>query len=344
MATVQCFHHHIETAKGHEKQARVHEAHACKFEGVSSSPPPPGVRDAAAVQQRAQNMAMNARKRQLQELKLAEIEYKNAVRLRPRDPAARDALRRCSQDVSSAASAIAGPTPIPLLRVVARYNLALRYWDQGKERCAIDEARAAVRGLEEHGLPAGCARHCLEEMLALQAYHYHQDREVRERLKRHPRSVRCNYGFALTCFDKRQLIKAEEAFVQCKAILGSLGTLALARRKPATPGRHRGVAQEAVAQLAEEADNEKYDRIREDLTGLGDDLQYVRELRELYCEELEDNKADVLKGTGVRDGLRPDLLPCLRSRFPQHAPTGICPYFAEWLRNLDATPGVDWQV
>jgi len=53
------------------------------------------------------------------------------------------------------------------------------------------------------------------------------------------------------------------------------------------------------------------------LDDLEDDLYFLNEERRRWCVEEEAGKTDTLQATGVRDGQRPQLLPCLQRRFVQ---------------------------
>jgi len=72
------------------------------------------------------------------------------------------------------------------------------------------------------------------------------------------------------------------------------------------------------------------------LADLQDDLEFLETLRELWCVEEEAGKTNMAQDTGVRDGQRPQLLPCLHRRFSQDC--GACD---AWWSELISRTDVD---
>lgn len=72
------------------------------------------------------------------------------------------------------------------------------------------------------------------------------------------------------------------------------------------------------------------------LADLQDDLNFLGLLRETWCVEEEAGKTDEMQATGVRDGQRPQLLPCLHRRFSQD-----CAACDSWWGELCSRTDVD---
>jgi len=72
------------------------------------------------------------------------------------------------------------------------------------------------------------------------------------------------------------------------------------------------------------------------LDDIEDDLSFLAGLRQHWCAEEETGKSEELQETGVRDGARPHLLPCLRRRYSQD-----CRDCDEWWAELCRSSGLD---
>lgn len=70
------------------------------------------------------------------------------------------------------------------------------------------------------------------------------------------------------------------------------------------------------------------------IADLQDDLDFLGHMREMWCVEEEAGKKEELQATGVRDGHRPQLLPCLHRRFHQDC-TACDAWWAEILSRTD---------
>lgn len=72
------------------------------------------------------------------------------------------------------------------------------------------------------------------------------------------------------------------------------------------------------------------------LADIQDDLDFLGTLREMWCVEEEAGKTDEMQATGVRDGQRRQLLPCLHRRFSQD-----CAECDAWWAELCSRTDVD---
>lgn len=70
------------------------------------------------------------------------------------------------------------------------------------------------------------------------------------------------------------------------------------------------------------------------LADLQDDLDFLGMMREQWCVEEEAGKKDEMQATGVRDGHRPQLLPCLHRRFQEDC-TACDAWWAELCSRTD---------
>mmetsp|Transcript_35735 Transcript_35735/g.70820 ORF Transcript_35735/g.70820 Transcript_35735/m.70820 type:complete len:350 (-) Transcript_35735:107-1156(-) len=235
--------------------------------------------------------------------RLALHEYKEARRLRPRDVDTKQRLSQCLAVLKRLHGAVTGPRARPLRRFVAHYNLSIRYWDLGKAKEALEEAEKACTELRKANLPCGCAEHNLVLMAQVQAEHAAEQRRLQEAIARSPESLGANYDLGVLFFDKRMLLRAEAQLKWTQECAKAISARHLVEqsydRRPADP----------------ELAIKRATRMANMLGELGDDLEFIGGLRELWCVEEEAGKADELQATGIRDGARPRLLPCLRRRF-----------------------------
>lgn len=256
--------------------------------------------------------------------RLAVHEYKEAARLRPRDMDTKQRLSQCLAALKRLHGAVTGPRPRPLRRFVAHYNLSIRYWDLGKAKEALEEAEKACTELRKANLPCGCAEHNLVLMAQVQAEHAPEQRRLQEILAKHPEVLGANYDLGVLLFDKRMLLRAEAQLKWTQECAKAISARHLVEqsfdRRPADP----------------ELAIRRAGRMTNMLGELADDLDFIGGLRELWCVEEESGKADELQSTGIRDGARPRLLPCLRRRFS--AESGPCD---AWCSELCGRPDVD---
>lgn len=92
----------------------------------------------------------------------------------------------------------------------------------------------------------------------------------------------------------------------------------------------------ACRSAAPPAEEGKIRRMTGLLEDIEDDLAFVAGLRQHWCAEEEARKAAEAQETGVRDGARPHLLPCLRRRYSQD-----CSDCEMWVSELCKSAGVD---
>lgn len=222
------------------------------------------------------------------------------------------------------------PKAKPLGRFLSHYNLSIRYWDLGNARQALKEAEFACEELGKANLPLGCAGHNRDAMEMAQARFGEEERRCVDAVREKPEAVKSNYDLGVLLFDKRMLKRAEAqlkyAHERVKASLALAGVEAeKLRQMGLDTARPRALQQVGgpPAVLASElspklsAAEAKQAKLL-DLKGeLQDDLGFIAGLRSRWCVEEEAGKGGELQGTSVRDGARPQLLPCLRRRFLQ---------------------------
>jgi len=304
MSTYAIFEKHKQTAAEHESnvQSRLEEFSACLRHqkaiqnyasggGIPTEAAAKIIR-AAAVQQR-----------------LVVREYREAARLRPRDVDTKDRLRTASAVLRSLQASIDGPKPKPLRRFLAHYNLSIRYWDLGKAKQALAEAEKACQELKKHHLPCGCAEHNLLLMAQVHTEFKSEHRRFQEAVDRSPEAVGPNYELGIHYFDKRMLVRAEAQLRHTRDRARAVTALQL-------------VEQDKQASCDDDAawsyvDGKKARRMLQMLEDVEDDLDFIGGLRELWCVEEDAGKAEELQATGIRDGSRPHLLPCMHRRYSQ---------------------------
>ncbi|CAJ1386477.1 unnamed protein product [Effrenium voratum] len=251
--------------------------------------------------------------------RLAVREYREAYRLRPRDAETKDRLHSACAVLRRLQALVDGPKRIPMRRFLAHYNLSIRYWDMGEARQAIDEAHKARKELEKHSLPRGCAEHNLLLMMQVYTEFKQEQKKLEDALHRSPEAVGPNYDMGIHFFDKRMLRRAE-------------AQLRLARDRARTGTALQLVEQDMLSLQASADDNplapadgkkavaaqsRGAGRMVQLLQDIEDDLTFISRLKQLWCVEEDSGKADELQETGVRDGLMPQLLPCMHCRYSQ---------------------------
>lgn len=177
------------------------------------------------------------------------MRYKEAKRLRPQDQSVKDRLKAAVTRYKN----VIPQEKIPLSRFVSRFNLSLRYWDEGKTDLALKEATYSISLLKSSNLPLGCAEHNLNAMKELTAKYKAKEREV---VQNGSKSIKNMYRISLLLFDKRMLHKAEEYLR--KTIDGIKESLLLAIQRK---------------------DDDAAQRLRQDFIGVEDDLAFCRKLR-----------------------------------------------------------------
>jgi len=244
--------------------------------------------------------------------RLAVREYGEAMRLRPRDASTKRRLRDARALLERLEGALRPAKPAPLRRFLAHYNLSLRYWDMGKAREALAEARRACDELQRAGLDCGCAGHNLALMGQVQGCHGAERRRLQEALRSQPRSQRTSYELGILLFDMRMMHRAEE---QLKAAR----ELARAASCQTLVDYDRLKQQQACAEapILCSLEGRRANRMAKLLEDLEDDLEVIGSLRGLWCVEDGPGVAEELQATRVRDGPRPHLLPCMYKRYSQ---------------------------
>lgn len=307
MSTHVCFERHKDLAVRHEECVHMwlEDSSAALQKGSKA--------DGSGVGRHAAKTVRCA----LAQQRLAVREYREASRLRPRDPetkrrfnAAKAALRKLQASLEPAQG-------WPLRRFLAHYNLSVRYWDLGKVREAIAEAERACAELRAANLPCGlgCAEHNLVLMQQVQAEHSVEQRRLQEAIKRSPGSVGPNYDLGVLYFDKRMLVRAD-------------AQLKLAREKARAASALQLVEHDRQKQVLEKAaespvwltlEDKKARRMADMLDDIEDDLEFIAGLRQIWCVEEDNGTALELQDTGLRDGSQPRMLPCLRRRYSQES-------------------------
>lgn len=300
-----------------DASAILHQGGPAGALGESAGAPRPGTADADGELSPEGRTAAKTTRMALAQQRLAVREYREAVRLRPRDAEMRQRLAAAVASLRQLQAALAGPKAQPLRRFLAHYNLSIRYWDLGKGKEALAEAERACQELRKAGLPCGCAEHNLVLMSQLQADHAAEQRRLQEAVRRSPEAVGPNYDLGVLLFDKRMLLRAEAQlrWARERARAASALQLVERERRRASPATGPPWVAAVAGEAWPEAEAKKARRMAGLLEEVEDDLEFIGGLRELWCVEEETGKAEELQATGVRDGARPHLLPCLRRRF-----------------------------
>ncbi|CEM13701.1 unnamed protein product [Vitrella brassicaformis CCMP3155] len=249
--------------------------------------------------------------------RLAEKEFREAKRLRPRDETA-TTLAREAQRGRYAALAVSRPVVSEverlckafITRVLAYFNLSVRYWDEGKAEWARQQAQLACDLLRDRGLPEGCARHNLTVIHRLTNHHREEEKDLTARMARKQKSfteeLSLYYHLAVLFFDKRMLYQADRHLTATRTQLGVLNALCHCRKEPPPevfglpsrpPGgpRQTSIADRAVEEtlpkrlreafLAEQREA-AFETLSADLRSVEDDLLFVQELQEIFTIEL----------------------------------------------------------
>jgi len=180
----------------------------------------------------------------------------------------------------------------------------------GKAKQALAEAERACEELRKQNLPCGCAEHNLLLMAQVHSEFKGEHQRLQEALERAPEAVGPNYELGIHYFDKRMLLKAEAQLRYTRERARAATSLQLVEQ-------NRQLLQGEDDQLWPAFDGKKAKRMATLLEDVEDDLDFVIGLREEWCLEEDAGKADELQATGIRDGARPQLLPCLHRRYSQ---------------------------
>lgn len=303
MATHECFERHLEQAQCHENRVRM----LVEDNNIRGTIP-------------QQSLAIR--------------EYREAARIRPRNDEVQIKLHAAQIALQRLKTACVGPKVKPLLRFVSHFNLAIRYWDLGKPTLARYQAEAACVILRHHDLPLGCAAHNAEIMTELSRRYAESEHRLDKAVTRNPDSIMANYDLGVLLFDKRMLLKAEAQLLwaqeRAKAVQASI--LLQRERGPFQVERTAWVFQDKV-------EGTRYKKLQRCLQGIDDDLRFLQQLKADFCEETDGRKHQSLRGTGVRDGLRPQLLQCMRCRFTSD--TDEC---SNWWVQLTSRSDVDLRI
>lgn len=321
MSTHACFERHLALARRHEDCARMaaEDGAALRLRGVAADL-------GGSELPRAAKAARCAQAQQ----RLAVREFKEAARLRPRNVDVKQHFRQARAGLKRLETALEAPKPKPLGRFLSHFNLSIRYWDLGKAQQALEEARAAFDELHKAGLPCGCAEHSLDLMERMSRASAAKERELLEAQQRAPEAIMPNYELGVHFFDKRMILRAEtqlRATRERVKAASSLKVVKLERQKQRQLEEERqkpwllsqpatiawGPTDSPAAVHAEES--KKARRLKDLLEDIEDDLCVLGKCRQVWCVEEEAGKAGELQATGVRDGTRKQLLPCLRRRF-----------------------------
>jgi len=278
----------------------------------------------------------------LAQQKLAVREYTEASRHRPRDVAVRSKRRQAEKLLHQLQTLIEGPKRIPLRRFLAHYNLSIRYWDLGKAAQAIAEARSACREIDKAGLDCGCgcAAHNLEIMQKLHAEGKEEHRRLTAELQRRPHALEPNWELGRFYFRSRMLLRAQAQMKWTRDLFRTRRAghlLDVDRRLRASEGSAVKELPGPVVWMPAAGDKALW--LAEKMEILENDLDFIAGLRGVWCVEDEDGKACDLQDTGIRDGARPKLLPCLRRRHAEEMPE--CEH---WWRGLCSRVDVDLQA
>lgn len=286
------------------------------------------------------------------EWRFAIHELKQCIRLRPRDDGAKLKLRE-----AKALAREADPKQRfkPMLRFVCHFNMSIRYWDLGKPRLAHSEAELAYGILQKLRLPFGCASHNLEAMSRLQEQFRDDERRLARALDAtRGRGIRQSYQLGVLYFDKRMLLRAEAQLKWTHEQLKSRCALKLVQHEKeqqqkqgqkgfgSSMGGGGGSNEDdnpTLRWMQEEEVRKDFVDLRQDLEAVEDDLEFLAQTKETFCVEAEEGKSKALVATGVRDGLRPQLLPCLQARLSTN-----CSACNEWWADLCSRPDLDFQL
>eukprot|EP00928_Gymnodinium_smaydae_P038544 TRINITY_DN26569_c0_g4_i1.p1 TRINITY_DN26569_c0_g4~~TRINITY_DN26569_c0_g4_i1.p1 ORF type:complete len:361 (+),score=71.69 TRINITY_DN26569_c0_g4_i1:216-1298(+) len=323
MSTHVCFERHSDLAQGHEERARMWLEDPAAAAGTQGRPSSAKTIRCALAQQ-----------------KLAVREYREAARLRPRDVATQQRMAAAVKALRGLQEALEEPKPLGLRRFLAHYNLSIRYWDLGKAQQALIEAERACEELRKVGISAGCAEQNRTFMERMQAKYRAEHQRLLAAVQRSPEAVGPNYELGILYFDKRMLHRAEAQLKWARDCARAQSSLQLVEhdRERLQILASAEISPSAATLASVSPASVQGRRARERMCGLlddlEDDLEFLGDLREKWCVEEEAGKAEELQETGVRDGARPHLLPCLHRRCDQDPK--VCKACDRWWADLYA--------
>jgi hypothetical protein len=201
--------------------------------------------------------------------------------------------------------------------------LSIRYWDLGKASQAILEAGRACDELLKVGLPTGCAEQNRALMDRVQAKYRSEQQRLAAAVRDSPEAVGPNYALGILYFDKRMMVRAESQLRWTRDRAKAMSLLRMVEHdRQQLQTQAAAEASPAAALIASVSPSvvqgqKARERICGVLGDLEDDLEYIGTLRGKWCVEGEAGKSDELQETGIRDGARPQVLPCLHSRYEQ---------------------------
>lgn len=312
MSTLACFEKHKQEGRRHEERVKMclEDLTAGAQSREDTEEPKPGVSPKTASS--VQGAPLKALRFATAEQQLAVREYKEACRLRPRDVDARQMLANAARALKKLQASVEGPKPKPMRRFLAHYNLSIRYWDMGKAAQAIEQAEMACKELRQEKLPCGCAEHNLLLMTQVHNEFRAELRGLQETLKRAPDALGPNYELGVHYFDKRMLLHAEAQLRKTRERARAASALQLVAHDR---HRHQQEADDILGWPSLQL--KKVRRMATLLEDIEDDLDFLSGLKQLWCVEEDAGKTDELQATGVRDGSRPHLLPCMHQRYSQ---------------------------
>lgn len=318
MSTHILFEWHRGLAQGHEQSAtKFLEVSAAALHGNNvpkDNDSPSSLLGPVTPQHRGTpQQARRAVSHAIAQQRLALREHKEAARLRPRDVATQQQLAVARAVLRRLQAALDGPKLHPLRRFLAFYNLSIRYWDLGKAKEAIEQAKHACEELRKAGLPCGCAEHNLRLMTQVHAEFRVEHKELVEAVRKSPQAIAANYDLGTHYFDKRMLVRAEEQLRRTRELARSVSALKLVEHDRYL---HQAPPESPLWTVAP-TEAKQARRMANLLMDIEDDLDFLAGLREMWCVEEESGKAEELQATGVRDGSHPQCLPCLHSRYSQ---------------------------
>lgn len=260
---------------------------------------------------------------------MAAREFREALRLRPRDEDAQVLLEEAENEELQCIDLLEnGGTfgnVFPSERLGSHFQLCLKFWDEGKPSLAMQQAQLAVQLLKEHGLPLGCAAHNIVAIKQICNDRTLQDRdkETAARVAKFPDAVTSNYARSELLFDKRMLRTADS---HMKDTRQKLVTRLRTEMHKIPPTAHpRDPAEVKAKCLAAAADKARMvAKLETDLAGLNEDIKFISQLKKMFCSACIDSMPDAnpgcktIGGQTCCEGSQPAALqlpPCLLARF-----------------------------
>jgi len=351
MSLQVCFERHVELGSRHEEVAHMglEDAASAWLRAHTS----PGVSAAAsgAVDALGQDVhvrrARQAVKAGIAQQQLAVREFREAVRLRPRNLPTKKRLAQAMRGLKRLQAMLAGPQTLQLRRFFAHFNLAIRYWDLGNGSQALKEARLALVELETLGLGGGCAEHTVQLIEHVQSESRKKEAELVDAVERAPHAITPSYKLGVHYFDKRQLVKAEAQLKHTLERARTASALQLVERD-----RQRLSLEKGDVPLHLQAETRKDRKLSTILNDLQDDLDFLTELRGRWTTDVFRASFGLWEPSakGGRCGSKPAtaectsaapppqlrLSPCLRRRF-----SADCRACDEWWAQLCSCADVD---